>query len=247
MTPSIDDLLTAARVTPTPASRTAAGAFDVGQALRRLARDVAWAKAAAERAGEQETRESEGARQRLRRIARWLLDKPDAADHLSRLVDDSAAGRQAAESAGEGAGGGTQQLSDLDIEGTVVFASLLYLTSHVESAQFWWQLAAGAGHRTAAYCLYLLHLQLGERRKSRHWFHEANQERPTRGKRVPPVEGLYELLEAFARLHRPATQQVPAHIEAEVDRLAADSCDGGRIVTRPDRRLAQRLHDATRR
>ncbi|MDT0446684.1 hypothetical protein [Streptomyces johnsoniae] len=235
MTVRIDDLLDAARITPTHAAASAASRFDVGAALRRLAADVATARAAATAAADRGASEAEQARQRLRRISQWVLDQPDAADHFARLVDDPAASRQTAQ-------------EQLDIEGTVVFAALLYLTERLESAQFWWQLAAGAGHRTAAYCLHLLHLRLGEERESRHWLNEASQERPAlAGARVvPPVEGFYQVLEVFARYtrrDRPAIR-VPASLEAEVDRLAACSPHDGRIVVRPDRRLAERLHDA---
>ncbi|MBO1418024.1 hypothetical protein, partial [Streptomyces sp. FH025] len=54
-------------------------------------------------------------------------------------------------------------------EGALVFASLLYVTSRVEGAQFWWQFAAGAGSATAAYLLHLHHLSLGEARDAAHW------------------------------------------------------------------------------
>ncbi|MFD6750935.1 hypothetical protein ACFWDC_38360, partial [Streptomyces anthocyanicus] len=62
-------------------------------------------------------------------------------------------------------------MAHLDVDGALVLAYLLHLTGHPESAQFWWQLAAGAGHREAAYCLHLHHLALGEAREAWHWLH----------------------------------------------------------------------------
>ncbi|MBL1093138.1 MULTISPECIES: hypothetical protein [Streptomyces] len=47
-------------------------------------------------------------------------------------------------------------LEDLDVDGAQVFACMLSLADHPESAQFWWQFAAGAGNRAAAYCLHLI-------------------------------------------------------------------------------------------
>jgi hypothetical protein len=87
----------------------------------------------------------------------------------------------------------------LDVEGAAVFACLLYLTGHPESAQFWWQLAAGAGHRAAAYCLHLHHLALGEMREAKHWRHQVTDS-------VIDADALDEnfltMLEVFARYVR---------------------------------------------
>ncbi|MFF4174128.1 hypothetical protein [Streptomyces sp. NPDC001744] len=55
----------------------------------------------------------------------------------------------------------------VDIEGVQVFACMLYLAHHPESARFWWRFAAGAGSSKAAYCLYLDHLAPGDDREAR--------------------------------------------------------------------------------
>jgi hypothetical protein len=218
----IDELLADARV-PTSSS-----SFDVAAGLRRLAADRAGAGSGRELA------QVERARQKLTVVTRWALARPDAADRLERLVDDPARSREAA-------------AEQLDVEGALVFACLLHLTGHAESAQFWWQLAAGAGHRTAAYCLHLHHLELGEAREARHWLTQATST-PTEpdATTAPPVDGFFELLDVFARYVRThgSAAYVPTEaLEAEVDRLAARSPGGCGIVTRPDRRLARQLAD----
>ena len=93
-------------------------------------------------------------------VCRWILNKPDAADHVDRLAQEPDA----------------VTADQLDVDGALVFACLLHLTDHRESAQFWWQLAAGAGHRAAAYCLHLHHLSLGETREARLWLHEVTDD-----------------------------------------------------------------------
>ncbi len=55
----------------------------------------------------------------------------------------------------------------------LLFGSLLHLSGKLEGAQFWFQYAAGAGSRTAARCLYLLHLSRAEVSTARHWRDQA--------------------------------------------------------------------------
>ncbi|MFE7528573.1 hypothetical protein ACFU7Y_23055 [Kitasatospora sp. NPDC057542] len=57
--------------------------------------------------------------------------------------------------------------------GGLVFGCLLDLTGLPYDAQWWWQFAVGAGNLTAAYCLYLHHIRMGELRDAEHWFHQA--------------------------------------------------------------------------
>ncbi|MFF6979284.1 hypothetical protein ACFZAV_16410 [Streptomyces sp. NPDC008343] len=221
---AIDELLADARI-PT----TRREGFDVGAALRRLARDGA---AAAARPDPDMVRAAQ-AGQRLSVVCRWILNKPDAADHVDRLAQEPDAVTE----------------DQLDVEGALVFACLLYLTDHRESAQFWWQLAAGAGHRAAAYCLHLHHLALGETREARHWLHEVTDD--VVGADAPD-ETFLAVLEAVALYVRrngsSLTTPPTGGLEMEVDRLATikagSSCI---IVQRPDQRLADRLHDFTRR
>jgi hypothetical protein len=217
---AIDDLLAHARVRTSPSE-----GFDVGAALRRLAADAAQAAPAPDmlRAAQ--------AGQRLSVICRWVLNKPDAADHVDRLAQDPTA-------SGE---------DHLDVDGALVFACLLYLTGHRESAQFWWQLAAGAGHRAAAYCLHLHHLALGESREAQHWLHEVTHSVLDT---EAPEEGFLAFLEAVAlyvRKNGYMADPPTGGLEMEVDRLATLATGPCIIVHRPDRRLADRLHDFARR
>ena len=149
---AIDELLAGARI-PT-GSRDG---FDVGAALRRLAADAAATVAKPH----PDTVRAAQAGQRLSVVCRWILNRPDAADHVDRLAHEPET---------------PADDRHLDVDGALVFACLLHLTDHRESAQFWWQLAAGAGHRAAAYCLHLHHLALGETREARHWLHEVTDD-----------------------------------------------------------------------
>ncbi|NUL02556.1 hypothetical protein HRW07_04715 [Streptomyces lunaelactis] len=218
MTSAIDDLLADAAVS-LPAPRT----FSVPAALCRLAADAALAAPAAE------VYRASQAGQRLGIVSRWVLNEPGAALHMDRLAADPEAGVHLTE-------------DQLDIEGALVFACLLYLTGHPESAQFWWQIAAGAGHRAAAYCLHLHHLELGESREAQHWYRQVIH--ASTGASAPDGEFL-EGLEIFARYVRhngSAASPPTGGLEAEINRLASRN-SGCAIVSRPDRRLAERLHD----
>ncbi|MGW0749122.1 hypothetical protein [Streptomyces sp. NPDC002587] len=220
MSATIDDLLARAAL---PADSRPG--IDVGAALRRLAADAARAKAeptpdmlcAAEAA------------QSLVVVSRWVLNGPGAAMHVDRLA------------------GAPEEEDHLDVEGAAVFACLLYLTGHPESAQFWWQLAAGAGHRAAAYCLHLHHLALGEVREAVHW-HRQIQDAPA-GSAVLE-EGFLAGLGVFARYVRHNGSEAcgpTGLLEMEVDRLADAGNSSCIIVPRPDRRLAEHLLDFARR
>ncbi|WP_461026140.1 hypothetical protein, partial [Streptomyces sparsus] len=50
----------------------------------------------------------------------------------------------------------------------------LHLAGCAESAQFWWQYAAGAGDHPAAYCLYLHHQAHGEDHQAHWWYDQAD-------------------------------------------------------------------------
>ncbi|MGY0055119.1 hypothetical protein ACWY4P_00765 [Streptomyces sp. LZ34] len=115
---------------------------------------------------------------------------------------------------------------------------MLYLTGHPESAEFWWKLAAGAGHRAAAYCLHLRHVELGEDREAQHWLHQLIQCMNEND------DGFFEALETVAKYVRTngsAASAPTGCLEAEVERLASRAPGCG-IVRRPDRRLADRFH-----
>lgn len=77
-----------------------------------------------------------------------VINAPEAAASLTRLVDDH---------------------ESIAPEGALVFACLLHLARYREAAQFWWQFAAGGGSRTAAFCLCLHHRRQGEFRDAGYW------------------------------------------------------------------------------
>ncbi|MDX3067448.1 hypothetical protein PV518_35660 [Streptomyces sp. ND04-05B] len=221
---AIDELLADARIATGPRD-----GFDVGAALRRLAADAAAATAKPH----PDTVRAAQAGQRLSVVCRWILNRPDAADHVDRLAQEP------------------ETLTDdrhLDVDGALVFACLLHLTDHRESAQFWWQLAAGAGHRAAAYCLHLHHLALGETREAQHWLHEVTDDVLDS---EAPDSTFLATLEAVATYVRKTgssrTNAPTGGLEMEVDRLATNKSGSCIIVQRPDRRLADQLHDFTRR
>ncbi|MEU3188676.1 hypothetical protein ABZ707_31435 [Streptomyces sp. NPDC006923] len=213
MTTTIDDLLAAAAV-PT----TSPAAFDVGAALRRLASD------ATQTTPSPDMVRAAKAGQRLAVISRWILNAPSAAIHVDRLVDREPP---------------AQGENQIDVEGAAVFACLLYLTGHPESAQFWWQLAAGAGHRAAAYCLHLHHLALGETREAQHWRHEVTHTAVDVDALDDDFLASLEAVAGYVRKNGSEASAPTATLEMEVDRLAEQNV----IIRRPDRRLADRLRD----
>ncbi|MEU5610556.1 hypothetical protein AB0H03_17780 [Streptomyces sparsogenes] len=64
-------------------------------------------------------------------------------------------------------------------EGAVILGCVLQLAAREDSARIWWQFAAGAGNTTAAYCLYLHHLALGEGPEADWWHEQMVPERRT--------------------------------------------------------------------
>ncbi|WP_329028371.1 hypothetical protein [Streptomyces sp. NBC_00690] len=223
MTRTIDDILADAAI-PTTSPTT----FDIGAALRRLAADAPQAASPPP-----DMDRSAKARERLATVSRWILNGPGSALHVDRLAEGP---EQSARLLEEDA---------LDVEGALVYACLLYLTGHHESAQFWWQLAAGADSRAAAYCLHLHHTHLGEPREARHWYHQLTDS--TTNDSSPPDDAFIEGLEAVARYVRRHGSDATAptgRLEGEVDRLASRSVGSPCvIVRRPDQRLVDRLYE----
>ncbi|GAB7035500.1 hypothetical protein AB0G35_24895 [Streptomyces sp. NPDC021749] len=64
----------------------------------------------------------------------------------------------------------------LEPEAARVLGCVLHLARRSDSAQFWWQFAAGAGDIGAACCLYLHHMALGERHEAKLWRDQARLE-----------------------------------------------------------------------
>ncbi|MFI9248244.1 hypothetical protein ACIGXF_38105 [Streptomyces sp. NPDC053086] len=211
--------------------------FDVGAGLHRLAREAGYT-ATARPAPRQRTRPGPAADRdvppgpraghQLAVIARWVLKQPQAADHVQRLAQEIGDEDTVAlhESSTE----------DLDVDGAQVFACMLYLAGHPESACFWWQLAAGAGHRVAAYCLYLHHLELGELKEARQWRTQLQQDIDG------PDDAFLSIVEQFAGyVRRNCTATPVPGLTEEVERLATRP--SGDVLVLPERELADRLQD----
>ncbi|MGW2331638.1 hypothetical protein ACWC5C_38635 [Streptomyces sp. NPDC001700] len=203
--------------------------FDVAAGLRRLAREAGYHLPGPE------TQRLPDTGQRLKAVTRWWLTSPKAAAHVDQLVTEL----------DENAPSPIYTIAPLDVHGAQVFACLLHLTGHPESAQFWWELAAGADVRGAAYCLHLHHLSRGEDREAAHWLLEAKRERDqhtAEGTREG-IEALddrfFKTFERYIRHHDGAAAAPTADLDAEVDRLA---CEDGGLVGHPDQQLADRLH-----
>ncbi|MFE2373446.1 hypothetical protein [Streptomyces sp. NPDC059398] len=135
-----------------------------------------------------------------------VLNAPQAAGCLSRLVDERHPGP----------------------EGALMLAALLHITGRYDAARSWWQFAAGAGSRTAAYALFLDHRRRGEYRDAKHWRTQAaNLATPRRAPRPEPAaptvradllpeEARHSLL---AQLHHGLPPDVPRALAEVVDRL----------------------------
>ncbi|POG43245.1 hypothetical protein BV881_32910 [Streptomyces sp. ZL-24] len=220
---TIDDLLEDAALPITPDT-----SFDVGAMLRRLAAD---ADRRPDNGGEVGSAAQAG--HRLSTVCRWMINAPGAAQHIGELADAPLPETP-------------EKTEVFDVEGACVFACLLLLTGHPESAQFWWQLSAGAGHRIAAYCLHLHHLALGETREAAHWKHEVTNTRTG-------MHGIDDVLleclgtvASYVRKNGSSSSMAPTgQLEMEVDRLAVEG--GCPIVRRPDQRLVEQLRDFTNR
>ncbi|MEU6996202.1 hypothetical protein ABZ953_36830 [Streptomyces sp. NPDC046465] len=191
--------------------RTRRRPFDVAAGLRRLAEDAGYVRHTKEMPPVAQ------ARRQLTAVVRGTLDQSGAAVHIERLAQEIGE---------DGLDGNRTPLKDLDVGGAHVFACMLHLADHPESAQFWWQLAAGAGNRTAAHCLYLHHLGRGENPEATHWLgqlqhcHDDPDDTPT--------------------THPPHGAREPG-ITAEVARLAARDDTEAVLVCRPEREIADRL------
>ncbi len=199
--------------------------FDVAAGLRRLARDAGYTAAPPDPFVPPLAR----AHHQLIVVSRWCLTNSGAAVHIERLATELGEDADSESSA---------PLKDLDVDGAQVFACMLYLADHPESALFWWQLAAGAGHGVAAYCLYLRHLGLGEAREAEHWRQQL--QRPSDGPDDEFMSGL-DRFTLYIRRHGSPTLVSTGGIEAEIERLA-DTGDTGGLVCRPNQQLADRLH-----
>ncbi|MFI0906353.1 hypothetical protein ACH4TE_22900 [Streptomyces sioyaensis] len=118
----------------------------------------------------------------------------------------------------------------IDPEGALVFACLLHITGRSDAAHFWWHFGAGAGSRTAAYCLYLAHRRNGEHRDAAYWREQAAHA-PDEERRCVSAFDEKQLLPDSARhnllvqWHSGLAPTLPDALEKVINRLAVDGED----------------------
>ncbi|MEU9121593.1 hypothetical protein AB0C96_17330 [Streptomyces sp. NPDC048506] len=118
----------------------------------------------------------------------------------------------------------------IDPEGALVFACLLHIAGRTDAAHFWWHFGAGAGSRTAAYCLYLSHRRDGEYRDAAYWreqaAHAPDEERPSVAafdeKQLLPDAARHNLL---VQWHSGLAPTLPTALENVINRLVVDGAD----------------------
>ena len=117
--------------------------------------------------------------------------------------------------------------TQIDPEGALVFACLLYIVGREDGAQFWWQFAAGGGSSSAATCLSLHHRRSGASRYADHWRQEAGRldadppgcdPQPTR-RPLLPDDIANDLLAQCQRGQRP---RLPAEMEEVIKELVIE-------------------------
>jgi hypothetical protein len=164
--------------------------------------DHSRAPTAAERIARAATRE-------LDLISAKVLNGPEASKKLSKL-DNS---RQ------------------IDPEGALVFACLLYIVGRENGARFWWQFAAGGGSSSAATCLSLQHRRNGAFADADYWREQADRlpgnvpacdRAPAQAAQQPllPDHVAKELLAQCGRGLRP---RLPAELEEVIKELAIEN------------------------
>ncbi|MFE0191104.1 hypothetical protein [Streptomyces sp. NPDC058989] len=140
----------------------------------------------------------------------------------------------------------------IDPEGALVFACLLHITGRCDAAHFWWHFGAGAGSRTAAYCLYLSHRRNGEYRDAAYWreqaAHAPDEERPSGAafddRQLLPDAARHNLL---VQWHSGLAPTLPTALENVINRLVVDSDDEDfGEIPRPSPTLVQDLGRAGR-
>ncbi|MFF6996256.1 hypothetical protein ACFY93_15095 [Streptomyces sp. NPDC008313] len=209
-------------------------AFDVVAGLHRLGRDAGYIPVAdAMPSVFQALRD-------LGEFVSWSLDQPGAAGHVERLA--VAIGEPPYKLLTR-----DQDTQEIDLDGAHIFACMLYVASHPESAQFWWAFAAGAGSGASAFCLHLLHHGRGETAEARHWREvllnliDLDDDPDVEKTFVTAVASFA----AYTGSHRPPTPVTPV-LKAEVRRLATRDDADDRLVCRPDAGLARRLQGCAR-
>ncbi|MFI0215910.1 hypothetical protein [Streptomyces lydicus] len=135
----------------------------------------------------------------------------------------------------------------IDPEGALVFACLLHITGRDDAAHFWWHFGAGAGSRTAAYCLYLSHRRNGEYRDAAYWREQAAHA-PDEERRSAAAFDERQLLPDAARhnllvqWHSGLAPTLPTALENVINRLVVDGEDEDfGEIPRPSPTLVQDL------
>ncbi len=148
------------------------------------------------------------ATQELQLACALVVNAAAAAASLERLVDDH----------------------HIDPEGALVFGCLLHITGRSAAAHFWWHFGAGAGSRTAAYCLYLAHRRDGEFRDAAYWREQAAHA-PDEGPRAVAAFDEKQLLPDEARhnllvqWHSGLAPTLPTALENVINRLVVEGDD----------------------
>ncbi|MFJ6574186.1 hypothetical protein ACIQNU_43025 [Streptomyces sp. NPDC091292] len=101
----------------------------------------------------------------LRALCRSLVSQPDALHQMASFVGHRV----------------------LDPDGAVILGCVLQLAARDDNARFWWQFAAGAGEMSAACCLYLHHLSLGETPEADWWRDQMMPDSPVEPVPEPPM------------------------------------------------------------
>ncbi|MDH6137894.1 hypothetical protein P3T37_007332 [Kitasatospora sp. MAA4] len=168
---------------------------------------------------------------KLESLARWVINQPGAIDKMVALCR-------------------VDVYDATDREGALVFGCMLQLTGHPVSARFWWQYAAGADDRVAAYCLYLSELHHGELSAAQVWYDQATCGRGTVDEEVPRslpcLDTYHDLLILVDEDTPPAPRTPGGHdidLRIAVERLDFGTDDG--IACRPDQRLVDTLSTFT--
>ncbi|MGI5391928.1 hypothetical protein [Streptomyces sp. CA-251251] len=198
--------------------------FDEAGGLRRLARKSPLPQT-------RDTPLVTRARRQLSVMTRLYLKPPQAVRHIERL---------AACLGDDGDGDRHPPFEDIDIDGAHIFGCMLHLADHPQSAQFWWELAAGAGHLGATYLLHLHHTAHGARAEATHWLDQLSLQAITLD------EDFFLGVTRFTQWmheHRPPVAH-PCLLD-EVVRLALHHNDDQPLVCRPERQIADRLHHLT--
>jgi hypothetical protein len=153
-----------------------------------------------------------------------IVDAPQAQPSLTRLLDSD----------------------PIEPQGALVFAALLHLAGYREPSQFWFEFAAGAGSRTAAFCLFLLHRQRSEHRAAAYWraqmgtHPQAPSQPPTTAPRTPPLLPDGVRRDLISRCWQGRRPSLPPRLAAVIHTLPAEPFDDdfGQIP-RPDHTLTQ--------